>query len=216
LSLDEAVAYLASRAGVTAAICAVEEPGRAAERRAGDRAARRSLELAGGVGPIGRQPDGRPRWPSGWVGSIAHAGRFGVAAVSRLTDHRTVGVDLEHDGALEVDDARLVLTPAELRWVLACSQPERAATLVWSAKESAFKAWSSASGGLYGVDPLDVHIDVQADTNTLAASAGGALANKTYPLAGAYATASHMVVTLLTDLPSSQRVDGHTQAELGG
>lgn len=199
-ALDDAIASLGSRAGVTMTGTRVAGNGRPAERRAGADAARRALDRAGGDGPIGREPDGRPRWPSGWTGSIAHAGGFCIAAVSPLTIHRAVGVDVECDGSLQVDDARLVLNPAELKSALAAHDPARAATLIWSAKESAFKAWSVASGGLHGVDPLDIHIEIHAETRRLGAVAGGALTTETFtrPLGGWYTIAAAMVLTLLT------------------
>ena len=150
-------------------------------------------------GVVGREADGRPRWPAGWTGSIAHSDGLAVAAVAPLRTHRAAGIDVERDGALPPDDAAMVLADREQRWVAAQSDAAAAATLLWSAKEAAFKAWATAAGGLDGVDPVDIAVRA-APTGTLVAEATGPLTARTSgPLAGAFAVAAGRVVTVLVD-----------------
>jgi 4'-phosphopantetheinyl transferase EntD len=174
--------------GVALVFAEVREPGRAGDTAAGRRAASAALDrldadapgLAGGTiaghtagrGEIGRHDDGRPAWPAGLTGSIAHAGGLAVAAVARpvrtaaadpvrSAGERAVGVDVEVAGALPAADAALVLDPGERAEVAQSPHPDRLATLLWSAKEAAYKAWHTATdGGLVGVDPVDIHVEL--------------------------------------------------------
>jgi 4'-phosphopantetheinyl transferase EntD len=137
---------------------------------AGRRAAGRALARFGGASMRvdDRFADGRPRWPTGTTGSITHASGcaiavvFGPGATTRFGS-RCVGIDLELDRALAPDDAAYVLNAAERARVASSSDPASTATVLWSAKEAAFKAWSEhVSGALPSVQPhidLDVRLD---------------------------------------------------------
>jgi phosphopantetheinyl transferase len=176
---------LASACGIALVFVAVTEPGRAGDTAAGRRAAATALELLDATRPghiarhadIGRHDDGRPAWPVGFTGSIAHAGDLAAAALATATlvdpavadappaggpgAERAVGVDVEVSDALPASDAALVLDDAERAAVAQAADPDRLATLLWSAKEAAYKAWHTATdGGLVAVDPVDIHIDL--------------------------------------------------------
>lgn len=139
--------------------------GRDAERRAGAAAAEDALRRGGAAVArvLGHEPDGRPAWPAGWTGSISHGGGVAVSVVRRtdLPSGQGLGVDVEVSGGLPLDDARVVLTPRELAGVGSGALPEP--TVVWAAKEAAFKAWSHAAAGLGDVDPLDISIELEPD-----------------------------------------------------
>jgi 4'-phosphopantetheinyl transferase EntD len=199
--LEEMVRSLSSRTELTIATSPVLSSSRADEQAAGRNAARLAFEKTGApeLEILGSHPDGRPRWPAGWTGSISHDDEVAVAAVAPLQTHPAVGIDIERDGALAVRDAELVLTKDELAAARSRPEPDRAVTLVWSAKESAFKAWSSALGGLPGVDPLEIHIRVDWARQSLLATPTGALAagRPLLPLSGAFAIAAGHVVTVL-------------------
>ncbi len=192
----------ASACGVALVFAAVTEPGRAGDTAAGRRAASAALDLLGddlGRHDLGRHDDGRPAWPAGTTGSIAHAGDL-AAAVAALVGPavagdppaagRAIGIDVEVAGALPAADAALVLDDAERAAVDRAPHPDRLATLLWSAKEAAYKAWHTATdGGLVDVDPVDIHIDlVPADPATpdglrpLRATVRGRLAGPVEPV----------------------------------
>ncbi|MFU0893310.1 enterobactin synthase subunit EntD [Kluyvera sichuanensis] len=84
---------------------------------------------------------GQPLWPAPWFGSISHCDNTALAVVS----HEPVGVDIERlfDCRLAQELENSVITPAE-RLVIAGSDLafELALTVVFSAKESVFKAFS--------------------------------------------------------------------------
>lgn len=173
----------------TLAIVPVADRGRSGDRTAGGRAAVAALRLAGCrvEAPPGHAPDGRPLWPTGYAGSISHAGGWALAAVARATLHRAVGVDIEREWTLPAADARYVLNDGE-RPTSGRVEKDGVladATLAWSAKEAAFKCWSHATEGAIGeVDPLDIEVHIRADSSasppvvgSFEARASGALAS---------------------------------------
>jgi len=102
-----------------------------------------------------------------------------------------VGIDLEVAAVLDLEDAEFVLDQDELRF--ASLEPGRLPTLLWSAKESAFKAWSAAKG-IQGVDPRTIHIEARSDG--LRAELIG---HTVPPLVGGWREAGGMLVTALVD-----------------
>jgi 4'-phosphopantetheinyl transferase EntD len=196
-TLDDAIATLAARAGVAGGSVAVTGTGRDAERAAGAMAAERA-----GAAVVGHHDDGRPRFADGATGSIAHTGEHAVAAAVTVGGAiAAVGIDIETSAALQPADAALVLDAREQAAVAASSDPAWTATVLWSVKESVFKAWSTASdGGLGTVDPVDIHVDLDVDARTCTAVAHGDLGAivARWDAAGAYVEADGAVITVVT------------------
>lgn len=97
----------------------------------------------GDEGSIGVGPDREPLWPAGLVGSISHAGHHAAAAVGRAGDLRSIGVDIEPAVPLPAEILDTVCRPEEIERLrehgpAAVHLPR--ATLVFSAKEAAYKA----------------------------------------------------------------------------
>jgi 4'-phosphopantetheinyl transferase EntD len=200
-SLDVVLHQLERINGVSMAFVRVSGSVPRAEHAAGRAAVRMAFARLGvhEAVVLGSEPDGRPRWPAGWTGSITHRDGLAIAAVARLATHLAVGVDVERDGALDVRDAELVLRAGELQWANTRPDMASAVTLLWSAKESAFKAWSTASGGLYGVDPIDIRVEVDVVAQRIQASATGELreVGRSLPLDGAFAVTAGRLITVL-------------------
>ncbi len=82
----------------------------------------------------------QPQWPQGWIGSITHNGDTALVALTKK--FRLLGLDLESwmspTQAAELRD--LVAAPGELESLASGWLPERLLTVVFSAKESLFKA----------------------------------------------------------------------------
>ena len=112
--------------------------------------------------PILAGDRGAPQWPPGIVGSITHCAGYRAAAVARACDMLTIGLDAEPndvlpDGVLEA----------------VCSDGERARLgdlapavpgicwdrLLFSAKESVYKAWFPLTGRWLGFGEADITID---------------------------------------------------------
>ncbi|MEU9117241.1 4'-phosphopantetheinyl transferase superfamily protein [Streptomyces sp. NPDC048483] len=100
-----------------------------------------------GHGPVPILPGerGAPQWPDGFVGSMTHCLGYRAAALARATDMLTIGVDAEPNKPLPGSGvAESVLRPAEREHVarLTADRPDVFwGRLIFSAKESVYKAW---------------------------------------------------------------------------
>ncbi|MEO7035156.1 MAG: 4'-phosphopantetheinyl transferase superfamily protein [Polyangiaceae bacterium] len=88
---------------------------------------------------------GEPLWPDGVIGSISHAEVFCAAVVASSDDYLGVGVDVELDGRVSPEFARRVCSPKELARCAEFGPVDELASVVFSAKESAYKLQYPAS-----------------------------------------------------------------------
>ncbi len=86
---------------------------------------------------VPRGASGEPIWPAGISGSLAHDERVAVAAVGKLSEIGTVGIDVEPAEVLPPEMLELVATPQELRKITA--DPLRG-RLLFAVKEAVYKA----------------------------------------------------------------------------
>lgn len=136
---------------LTLAFCPA--PGPRTEQSSAVRAAASVLLTRAGLNApvIGRQPDGQPLWPAGWVGSLTHSRTLGAAALAPAAALRSLGLDLEDPTRLKPALWPHVLTPAEL----ATATPDRAAA-TFSAKEAIYKALAPLTPEVPGFHDVDV------------------------------------------------------------
>jgi 4'-phosphopantetheinyl transferase EntD len=112
-------------------------------------------------------PVRQPCWPPGVVGSITHCAGYRAAAVARSEAVATLGVDAEPHERLPDGVLRSIAAPQEASWVRdrAAAEP-----LIWwdrllfSAKESVYKAWFPLAGSWLGFE--DVVIQPGRDLGT--------------------------------------------------
>jgi 4'-phosphopantetheinyl transferase EntD len=115
-------------------------------------------------------PRGAPRWPDGVVGSMTHCAGYRAAALGHARELTTIGLDAEPheklpDGVLDAislpDErerlSRLAAEAPVIHW-------DR---LLFSAKESVYKAWFPLTGRWLGFEEANLAID--AGTATFAA-----------------------------------------------
>ncbi|MBL3585607.1 4'-phosphopantetheinyl transferase superfamily protein [Rhodovulum sulfidophilum] len=125
---------------------------RAAEFRAGRlAAAAASASLTGMPCLAGRGADGAPLWPVGLAGSISHSGGQALALVGPSARRAGLGVDIEGPLSPRVaaEIAPVALTPEER----ACFGTDPVwVGLIFSAKESLFKALSPRIGRRFDFD----------------------------------------------------------------
>lgn len=103
----------------------------------------------------------QPIWPEGTIGSISHTGNLAAAAATSATGASGIGIDVEsvnfeHAQAIAtagVLDASETALLADLHEEFECSA---AVTLMFSAKESFFKAVFGAVGTYFGFDAVKV------------------------------------------------------------
>lgn len=89
--------------------------------------------------PILRTERGGPRLPPAFSGSLSHKSRVAVALAAPF-EKGHLGVDVEVDRAARPGIAKFVLTPREREVLPSSPEGERLVTLVFSIKESIYKA----------------------------------------------------------------------------
>ncbi|HEX6196116.1 MAG TPA: 4'-phosphopantetheinyl transferase superfamily protein [Jiangellaceae bacterium] len=124
----------------------------------GRECAREALGMLGlSPAPIPIGPFRAAVWPEGYTGSITHTDGYWAAAAAPAEAVAALGIDAETNQLLAEDVATLVLSSEEM----AESRPYDW-SLIFSAKESVFKAWSSQNPGRW-LDFYDVHLTVSDD-----------------------------------------------------
>ena len=103
---------------------------------------------------------GRPVWPYGWCGSITHSHGQAAAVAAAQSDWKGLGLDMERlletQRALRLHSA--ILTKDEQNWLNTGSDDSapRLLTLIFSAKESLYKAINPLTGVYFGFQDAQV------------------------------------------------------------
>ncbi len=172
--LPSGVAVATTRAELVEETLFVEETRsveRAVEKRrreflTGRACARKALEelgLPAQAVPVG--PRGEPRWPSGVVGSLTHCDGFRGCALAPAERFAAIGVDAEPNRPLPHALLPDIASEVERAWVedYAREAPEVCwDRLVFSAKESVYKAWFPLAGCWLGFEDAVVELDREA------------------------------------------------------
>ncbi len=127
--------------------------------------ARRAMEKLGvPPQPILPGERGAPGWPAGLAGSMTHCDGYCAAALVRAGDLASLGIDAEPHRPLPegVLDAVALSSEAQRLRRLAAGRPDiHWDRLLFSAKESVYKAWFPLTGKW--LDFTEADIDVAAD-----------------------------------------------------
>ena len=110
---------------------------------------------------------GAPQWPAGIVGSITHCAGYRAAVVARAHDVLTIGIDAEPDQSLPGEVLALVSRPDERARLadLASAAPGVSwDRLLFSAKESVYKAWFPLARRWLGFADADITINPEDGT----------------------------------------------------
>lgn len=121
-------------------------------------------QVIGSAAAVRRGEDRAPVWPAGCLGSITHTHDLVAAAVIRESEARAVGIDLEQQGRVREHLFPRVLTPAERDRMSALAEDARRnlATLIFSAKESVYKALNPLLKRYIGFQEVEVMLDARA------------------------------------------------------
>ncbi|MGW3285632.1 4'-phosphopantetheinyl transferase family protein [Streptomyces sp. NPDC001002] len=124
--------------------------------------ARRAMEKLGvPPGPLLPGERGAPGWPAGLVGSMTHCDGYCAAALVRAGDLASLGIDAEPHGPLPEGVLDAVSLPAEAVRLRALAQ-ERPGVhwdrLLFSAKESVYKAWFPLTGQWLEFTEADIEV----------------------------------------------------------
>ncbi len=104
---------------------------------------------------------GAPQWPAGVIGSMTHCQGYGAAALAHATDLASLGIDAEPHLPLPDNVLPSVALPAEDRRLrdLAADHPAvHWDRLLFSAKESVYKAWFPLTGKWLDFTEADIEI----------------------------------------------------------
>jgi 4'-phosphopantetheinyl transferase EntD len=127
--------------------------------------ARRALQALGApAGPILRGPKREPLWPAGFVGSITHCTGYRAAAVGRAAGVLTIGIDAEPHAAVPRRVVQRVLVEDERQWLPGAPGGIHWDRLIFSAKESVYKAWFPLARRWLGFEEAAVTIDPASGT----------------------------------------------------
>jgi 4'-phosphopantetheinyl transferase EntD len=124
--------------------------------------ARRALAALGFPNtPVLRGAHRQPVWPDGVVGSITHCSGYRAAAVAKRDAFLSLGIDAEVHRPLPAGVLERIALPEERAWLRSRSGSDVAWDCVlFSAKESVYKAWYPIAGCWLGFGDARVHIDV--------------------------------------------------------
>ncbi|HVV20977.1 MAG TPA: 4'-phosphopantetheinyl transferase superfamily protein [Pseudonocardiaceae bacterium] len=111
--------------------------------------------------PILRGPKGEPLWPAGVVGSITHTSGYYAAAVADAAKVRSVGMDAEVHGELPDGVLAHIAFGPELPMLAGLGRQggiwwDR---LLFSAKESVYKAWFPLTGRWLGFEDAEMTVN---------------------------------------------------------
>ncbi|MGW6569556.1 4'-phosphopantetheinyl transferase family protein [Streptomyces sp. NPDC054975] len=183
-----------------AAIVANSVESRRAEFAAGRHCARLALEGLGiPPAPIPSGPRGEPCWPDGVVGSLTHCAGFRAAAVARREDVRAVGIDAEPHAPLPDGVLEAIALPEE-RAHLGNLRRDRPGIswdrLLFSAKESVYKAWFPLAGRRLDFDEARIGFTADGRFGASLLVPGPVVDGRTLTaFSGRWAADEHFVVT---------------------
>ena len=106
--------------------------------------------------PLLTGPKREPLWPAGVVGSITHCDGYQAVAVARADQLASIGIDAEPHDALPAGILDRVTLPAERVHLHALPPGVHWDRLLFSAKESVYKAWFPLARRWLGFDDAAV------------------------------------------------------------
>jgi 4'-phosphopantetheinyl transferase EntD len=177
------------------------------EFTAGRACARRALALLGledAAIPVGAERE--PLWPAGVVGSITHCHGYCAAAVARCSRATSIGIDAELNVTLPPGVEPLVCTEAERRWLRSApgAGQVRWATLIFSAKESVYKAWFPPTRRW--LEFADVELTIDPERGTFVARVSAPVPpslRPCHPFPGRFALAGERLLTAVALGPAT-------------
>jgi 4'-phosphopantetheinyl transferase EntD len=127
--------------------------------------ARRALQQLGFPAvPIGRGRNREPLWPKNIAGSITHCQGYRAAAVASRSEILSIGIDAEPDCSLPAGLVNRIAFGRERVAVRQLDQRIHWDRLLFSAKESVFKAWFPITNRW--IDFEDAEVIFALDTGT--------------------------------------------------
>jgi 4'-phosphopantetheinyl transferase EntD len=135
------------------------------------RACARAAMVRLGLPPVAVLPGlrGAPQWPDGVVGSMTHCAGYRACALAFDRDLRTIGLDAEPHAELPHGVLGAVSSPEErqhLAHLAAVAPGPHWDRMLFSAKESVYKAWFPLTQRWLGFEDASITIDPAEGTFT--------------------------------------------------
>ncbi len=114
---------------------------------------------------VPRGPNREPQWPAGIVGSIAHCEGYCAAATGYGSHFATIGIDAEINSALPEGVLDEISSVGEQRLIGRLASIDRGVAwdrLLFSAKESVYKAWYPITHTWLDFEDAQIEIDPNA------------------------------------------------------
>jgi 4'-phosphopantetheinyl transferase EntD len=170
--------------------------------------ARRAMSRLGlPPGPILPDRHGAPRWPATIIGSLTHCDGYRAAALAHSTDLTMLGIDAEPHAELPDGILEAIARPAEQAWIRSAPPGVHWGRLLFSAKESVYKAWYPHTGQRLGFEDAELRFAPAAGTFTarlLAPPPAGAPGSAPWrtQLTGRWLLGEGLVVTAVVGQPT--------------
>lgn len=144
--------------------------------------------------------DRAPIWPAGIIGTLTHTDHFAAVAVARADEVRALGLDVEPDEPLNPDILHRICFEEERAWLATLPEEEslRVAKLIFSAKESAYKAQYAITRTYLGFEAMQVKVELEARTFEAAFTRDVGPFTEGHVLAGRFVRAEGYLLTAVT------------------
>lgn len=162
--------------------------------------------------PIPAGQRGEPLWPAGVVGSITHCAGYRASAVGREVEFATIGIDAELDEPLPEGLLPDIALPEERLWIDRFEEELPGVCwdrLLFSVKESIYKAWFPLARSWLGFEDASVTIDPAGGTFSAHLLVPGPTLHggRLDGFSGNWLAAGGLVLSAIA-LPAQQRIAG--------
>ena len=160
-------------------------------------------ELGVPPAPILPGTRGAPGWPAGIVGSMTHCAGYRGAAVALDRLAASIGIDAEPHAPLPDGVLDAIARPEERSWLaeLAASAPQvHWDRLLFSMKESVYKAWFPLTGSWLDFDEASITVEPSAGAFTAVLQVPGPVLDgrELTTFTGRFSTSDTLVLTAIT------------------
>lgn len=172
--------------------------------------AHRALELLGrSAAAVPRGARGAPRWPEGLVGSITHCAGYRACALAEASAIAAIGIDAEPHAALPDGVLEHIVVARERAWIEARMLRDPGVhwdRLVFSIKETVYKAWSPHCERALGFQDAAITLDIASRSFRAELSAPGLVLGGEHvnALTGRWQVSDGLIVSALAVACSAQ------------
>jgi 4'-phosphopantetheinyl transferase EntD len=133
------------------------------EFAAGRTCARKALAMLGAPSiPLLQGEQREPLWPQGIIGSITHCNHYCAATVARVENCRSIGIDAELNEPLAPGLLSMIARDREREWISQAMEPSICwDRLLFSMKESVYKAWYPMERRWLGFEEAEIEVDIE-------------------------------------------------------